>query len=248
MPASQGSMIGVTFTEFGTETGYDFLYIYDGSSANATLIGEYSGGDNPGQVVATNDEGALTFRFTSDAWSSSFGWTALVYCVSDEPLSITVTADPEVIDEGHSSQLNVVATGGSGVYTYVWEPAEPLDNPNIANPVATPTDPETLYKVVVTDSQGNSESGEVTVSIRDWSVSEDSFMPHIYPNPNNGSFTINMAGAFDYQLFNSIGQLIMSGNANGKTLIDAQGLDQGVYFMHLNDGQSHRIEKLVIEK
>ena len=248
MPASQGSMIGVTFMEFGTETGYDILYIYDGSSTNATLIGEYSGGNSPSQIVATNDEGALTFRFTSDNWSTSFGWTALVYCVSDEPLSITVTADPEVIDEGHNSQLNVVATGGSGVYTYVWEPAETLDNPNIANPVATPTDPETLYKVVVTDSQGNSESGEVTVSIRDWSVSEDSLMPHIYPNPNNGSFTINMAGSFEYQLFNSIGQRIMSGNANGKTLIDAQGLDQGVYFMHLNDGQSHRVEKLVIEK
>ena len=202
MPASQGSMIGVTFTEFSTEGGYDFLYIYDGSSTNATLIGQYSGANNPGQVIATNEEGALTFRFTSDNWTTSSGWVAQVYCVSDEPLSLTVTADPEVINEGESSQLNVVVTGGSGAYTYVWEPAETLDNPNIANPVATPTDPETIYKVVVTDSQGNSESDEIVVTIRDWSVTEDGFMPNIYPNPSKGKVTVNIRGEFSYKLFN----------------------------------------------
>ena len=248
MPATQGNMIGVTFTEFSTETDYDFLYIYDGSSTNATMIGKYSGGNNPGQIVASNDEGALTFRFTSDNWTTSSGWAARVYCVSGEPLVVEVIADPETINDGESSQLHAIVTGGSGEYTYVWEPAETLDNPNIADPVATPDAPETVYKVVVTDSQGNQGTGEVIVSIRDWSVAENSSKPFVYPNPNNGTFTIEVKEAFDYQLFNSIGQLIMSGKGNGKTLINAQELNQGVYFLHLNGEQNHRVEKVVIEK
>ena len=247
LPATEGNMIGVTFTEFNTETDYDFLYIYDGNSTNSTLIGKYSGGNNPGQVVATNDEGALTFRFTSDNWTTSSGWAARVYCVSNEPLVVEVSAEPEIIDEGESTQLNVVVTGGSGEYTYVWEPAETLDNPNIANPIATPNAPTTVYKVVVSDSQGNSESGEVTVTIRDWSVEENLSKLKVYPNPNNGCFTLNATGKFTFKLFNSLGQQVLSGEGEDITVIDASGLNQGVYFLQLtSDGT--QVEKLVIEK
>ena len=247
MPATQGSMIGVTFTEFGTETGYDFLYIYDGSSTSATLIGQYSGGDNPGQIVATNDEGALTFRFTSDYYTTSFGWTAQVYCVSDEPLSVIVTAEPEIINDGETSQLNAVAAGGAGNYTYQWEPIETLDNPNIANPVATPVDPETTYKVVVTDGLGNSISGEVTVTIRDWSTMEDGFMPKIYPNPTQDNFTIDMRGAYSYSLCNGVGQQLLSGKAEGKAYVEAP-LAPGMYFLQMIGEHGIQTMKLIIEK
>ena len=249
MPATQGSMIGVNFVEFGTETDYDFLYIYDGSSTNASLIGEYTGADNPGQIVATNDEGALTFRFTSDYYTTSFGWTAQVYCVSDGPLSITVTADPDIINEGEKSQLNVIVTGGSGGYTYVWEPAETLDNPHIANPVARPVDPETVYRVIVTDSESNTGMGEVTVTIRDWSVSEMVTHPSIYPNPSNGSFTIQALGNVGYELYNSLGQIVVSGQFNDNShQISGENLNPGIYFLHISCESGSFVEKIVIEK
>ena len=247
-PAIQGNMISVNFIEFSTEAGYDYLYIYNGTTTNySDLIGRYDGAESPGVVTATNDAGALTFRFTSDRGVNSFGWVATINCVSGDPLIVEVTANPEVINDGESSQLNVVVTGGSGEYTYLWNPAETLNNPTIANPVATPNAPETVYTVVVTDSEGQSASGEVTVTIRDWSVPEDCCAPILYPNPNKGVFTVNIKGKFSYRLFNSIGQQIMSGEGKGKTSIDASSLNQGVYFLQLTaDGT--RVEKVVIEK
>ena len=249
MPASQGNIIGVNFVEFGTETDYDFLYIYDGSSISATLIGEYTGANSPGQIVATNDEGALTFHFISDYYTTSFGWTAQVYCISGETLSVTVTADPEVINEGESSQLQAIVTGGSGEYTYVWEPVETLDNPNIANPTAWPVDPETVYKVIVTDSEGNTGVGEVAVTISDWSVNEMATRPSIYPTPSNGTFTIQALGNVGYELYNSLGQVVVSGQFNDNSRqISGENLNPGIYFLHINCESGCLVEKIVIEK
>ena len=248
LPGTEGSMIRVSFTEFNTEPGYDYLYVYDGSSTNATEIGRYDGSNGPGEVTATNEAGALTFRFTSDQGVNASGWVATVTCVGGyEPMIISVTADPELINEGESSQLTAVVTGGDGDYTYLWEPAETLDNPAICCPIATPILEETTYKVTVTDGQGNTITGEVTVTIKDMSLLEDGFLPRVYPNPNNGTFTINARGEFSYRLFNSIGQQIMSGKGYDRTRVDASGLDRGVYFLQLTaDGT--QTEKVVIEK
>ena len=164
-PAIEGHKISVNFIEFSTEANYDYLYVYDGpTTSNATLIGRYDGTEGPGLVTASNSEGALTFRFTSDRGTTSFGWVATVNCIDD------------------------------------------------------------------------------------WSVPEDCRQSFAYPNPNNGSFTIEINGEFGYQLVNSLGQRVLSGNAKGKTQIDARGLNQGVYVLYLNGEQCQRVEKLIIEK
>ena len=93
-PETEGAMISVTFTEFNTESGYDYLYIYDGTSTSATQIGQYDGSNNPGTVTATNSDGALTFKFTSDSGVTADGWVATVSCVTVER-TITATANPE---------------------------------------------------------------------------------------------------------------------------------------------------------
>ena len=105
-PGSDGAKIKVVFSEFYTEANYDFLYIYDGTSTSATLIGQYSGTTSPGTVTATNANGALTFRFTSDYSLNKTGWAASVSCVYPER-TITATAEPT---EGGT-------VTGSGTYT-----------------------------------------------------------------------------------------------------------------------------------
>jgi gliding motility-associated-like protein len=72
--------------------------------------------------------------------------------------SITITPDSDVCI-GNSIQLN--AGGGT---TYTWTPSSTLDNPNISNPIATPS-VNTTYTVVVTDGNTCVDSSSVTITV-----------------------------------------------------------------------------------
>ncbi len=243
-PQSENAKLEINFLAFSTESGYDFLYVYDGSSTNATQIGKYSGSHGPGAVTATNAEGALTFRFESDYTSTSTGWIAQINCLFDEPLTITVSADPEIINEGESTQLKVAAEGGSGEYTYSWEPAESLSDPFIADPIAKPELP-TTYKVSVSDGS-NTVDGEIFIDIRDLGLGENGLQNiMVYPNPAKS--TLNIEGRCDYRLMNCLGQTIAEGSNESKTQIDLSGISEGIYFLNLSDGSNCRTQKIVIQ-
>lgn len=87
LPAIAGNVIEVTFTEFDVEvdaidgTIYDTLFVYNGSSATAPLIGFYSGTTIPGPFTSSDLSGALTFRFSSDFIFGEAGWAASVACI-----------------------------------------------------------------------------------------------------------------------------------------------------------------------
>jgi PKD repeat protein len=81
-PSTSGAMIRFTFASFNTESGYDYLRIYNGTSVAAPLIGTYNGTTGPGTVTASNAAGALTFNFTSDYSVTPAGWSAAITCYS----------------------------------------------------------------------------------------------------------------------------------------------------------------------
>ena len=77
---------------------------------------------------------------------------------------------------------------------------------------------------------------------------EDMVTGKAYPNPCKNSFTIEVNSVTDYALYNSLGQQVLSGRVNGKAEIDTKGLPQGIYMLHLSNGNGSHVEKLVIEK
>ena len=63
--------IDVTFTdETYTESGYDYIYIYDG---NDELIGKYSGSELSGKTITVNSD-IVKIRLTSDSDSTEYGF------------------------------------------------------------------------------------------------------------------------------------------------------------------------------
>ena len=108
-PGTTDHAIQVSFESFALENGYDFLYAYDGTTTSAPLIGKYSGHDNPGTLTATNAQGAITFRFTSDPGENEEGWVATVSCVHIQSVAET------------QSQLQVYPNPNSGSFTIITE-------------------------------------------------------------------------------------------------------------------------------
>ncbi|MEZ5067002.1 MAG: CUB domain-containing protein [Bacteroidia bacterium] len=75
-----GKCVQLTFQSFILEKDFDFLYIYNGSTTGAPLIGTYTGTNSPGVVTATS--GCLTIKFTSDYTVNKPGWKAIIGCVN----------------------------------------------------------------------------------------------------------------------------------------------------------------------
>lgn len=73
---------------------------------------------------------------------------------------------------------------------------------------------------------------------------------YIYPNPNNGNFTIETYSETkqSIQLYDVNGRLVLSQSLLGKTNIDASNLNEGVYSLSIIDNEGTTNKKLVIVK
>ncbi len=89
-------------------------------------------------------------------------------------------------------------------------------------------------------------STPVTVTIEasfDGVIEAQASIVKVYPNPANDVLNIVTTGNVEYQLINSVGQVVMSGNVDGSARINVSGLNSGVYFLKVNAD----IQKVVIK-
>lgn len=91
----------VNFDQFDVIPG-DILYVYDGNNTSATLIGQYDNDNIPTQIFATNANGCLTFRFTSNNNTTGNGWQATVSCSPPGP---KIVVEDVYVDEDSGSAI-----------------------------------------------------------------------------------------------------------------------------------------------
>lgn len=249
-PEVAGAKVKVEFSMFNTESGYDKLYVYDGTSASSASMGVFSGSSIANSFVATNDAGALTFKFTSDYSQNKAGWVAYVSCEGVvEPLVVEAYADNDTLCVGESMSLHVSAIGGSGNYTYQWSPAENLDDPTLANPLFTSTTAGEITCTVEVNDGENSETAVVVFYVDEClgvaEVSENDI--EICPNPASSVIHINGLNEKDnvaVTLYNIQGQLVKEYN----TLeINVEDVCSGVYFLNVKCEDRCVVRKVVIE-
>lgn len=109
---SSQSKIILTFDDFNTESGYDFVSVFDGNSSNGILLGTFSGQNLP--PIQTANSGNMFIEFTSDGGVIDEGWSAH-YNICRSPGS-PYWLDSTSICAGDSILLSI----DSGITNYTW--------------------------------------------------------------------------------------------------------------------------------
>ncbi|MBL7883144.1 MAG: N-acetylmuramoyl-L-alanine amidase [Bacteroidia bacterium] len=115
------SSITLTFTSFNTELNWDYLFIYDGATTSAPLIGTYTGTNSPGTVISSG--GSLLIEFRSDCATVSSGWVANWTSnatpppIADNTPPTTTVTTPNTWETGNfiATFTDTDNTGGSGL-------------------------------------------------------------------------------------------------------------------------------------
>ena len=140
-----------------------------------------------------------------------------------------------IIPPGDSVQLGSI--GRPDIF-YSWSPTAGLNNPNIANPMATPSI-STIYVLTVTDTNSlactNVFKDTVNVQVGYAGVNENNFgiAFSLYPNPANNNIYIECNSLnTEFVVTDLLGQEIKKVKIhNTKTEVDLSDLKNGIYFI-----------------
>jgi hypothetical protein len=155
------------------------------ASANApivstvtTMVTCFGGNDGSATAITVGGTGPYSYLWSNgDADSIAAGVTAGSYTVTltdangciatstvtvNEPsmLNIQASANPTMVCEGSTVQLNATANGGTPAYSFAWLPIALPGQTQTITPTST-----TTYTVVATDANGCTANSSITVTV-----------------------------------------------------------------------------------
>ena len=116
---------------------------------------------NPESFLVST-EGDFTIKAIREGCESEMDGSVEV-TVFDVPYASA--GEDKMIYEGETTQLSGQGFGGSGAYTYQWEPAESLENSAIQSPVTEPLFSNTIFSLSVANEQTGCQSEADSVSV-----------------------------------------------------------------------------------
>jgi gliding motility-associated-like protein len=237
----------VSFTPISAPLAFDTSRCGKGSvTIRATGVQEgnyrwYTAGQT---LISGQNQSTLTTGVLENAtlfYVSSF----LNNCESQKiPVNVTIHSLP-IVSAGTSQTImpgEKAYLQGQSNATFVWSPAESLDNPYSLSPEATPTK-TTVYTLSATNTFGCKASDTITVYI----ICDGISIPNlITPNGDgyNDRFYIGCTQGMDWQLeiYNRWGETVYF-TSNYQNEWEATELADGVYYYHLASKRSQLIYK-----
>jgi hypothetical protein len=177
--------------------------------------------------------------------------SSTVNCFTSHTINVTVNPNPTVnvaatrttVCPNQSSTLTA-----TGALTYDWGALG-----TTTSIVVSPT-VQTTYTVAGVDANGCKGIGSFVVKtslcLGIAEMNSAAVVLSVYPNPNDGSFTISAASAIKLRLVNELGQQLMvfDLNVENKYKADVEGISNGVYFIIGQNETGIVNQKVVITK
>ena len=152
-------------------------------------------------------------------------------------------ADPITTEEYIYTALRHRLPDGNYCYGWIYYKAEGGDNPNeLASHWVT------FYEYAYcTESGYPLRVGQTSYG---WNAEENSHdEPTIHPNPSEGVFTVSGEDVKEVEVYNALGQQILTQLVNGGTAnIDLESQPAGFYFVNVTDQNGKRCVKKVVKR
>ncbi len=211
------------------------------SASGGTGAYTYAWAPSGGNAETANGLQADTYTVTV---TDNNGCNITVSVIITEPVALTITQDSTTQTSTPCNGVaEVLTNGGTSPYTYLWATGGQT-TASITGQCAG------YYCCEVTDNDGCSISTCVTVN---FATGIDNINPsaiiNIYPDPNNGFFTIVGVGeGHTIEVYNNMGQKVSSSMAdNNEIQVDISNRPNGIYLIRIVDKGGNLIgEKKIV--
>lgn len=120
-PTDPSMSVQLTGT-YDVESGYDYIYIYDGAGTSGTLLGTFSGTGNSsiGTIISSGANIPLTIKFTSDGSVQYSGFDFEISCYSPCTLPST-PANPTAAASPACASTTLTAAAAPAGVSFYWQ-------------------------------------------------------------------------------------------------------------------------------
>ena len=215
---------------------------------------------NSGTICSGNSftisaSGASTYTYSSGSVVSptatetyTVTGTSTLGCIGSAVSSITVNANPTVTASTSNSLICVgnsaILTASTTATSYAWNTGATTMSVSVS-PTVTST-----YTVNVSNTAACIASSTVMVTVDDCSGINEVIANSIsiYPNPNNGLFSIELKETTQVIITNILGHILLNSTLHaGKQILDIKNNANGIYFVQLIKEGKQQTIKLIKE-
>lgn len=181
--------------------------------------------------------GTYTYFAEAQSCTVSAVRTAITFTIFANPV-LSVAAVNSVICTGETTSLTV---GGAATYSWSNGPLTPVI---VISPTITST-----YSVIGIDTNNCSATSVITQSVSECTGIESLLLNadiRIYPNPNQGVFTIELNENVRLSIRNILGDMVFEQELNaGGSTIDISNFDNGIYIVSASVNGKQKITRLI---